>query len=700
MTRWDISIACAPFVAALAASAALSATGTVIDGTHFLGNDVLLRQPTRQVFEPYVTLDASPLVIWAPAHRNLCDSIRRGHLPLWNRAQGGGYSPVRKIYNNGLFFPLRYLTCAFPLDQAHSVYLLLTIACCLALAFGAFRWMGIGRVGAIAGALIFALSGPVVSFLWFDGVAVFMFAPLLVAAGLRCLDGEHHLWLVSLLVALTILAGHTLLALTSFVAVGVVFVAAAWLTRPPLRRIAALGAASVLGLALAWFALQPFLHELAGATSYKHHGGATYAVHSLSRWILWLTGTAFARSAAAVDDTPFFVLVGVLPLIGVVVGWRRIAEPWWRIAALVGWLLFVPGPWMFFMRYVPVLSYPKPWYYAPAFALPVAYLAGHGASALLGGRRKWLQGAAIGVLLLALLWPVREHYRPKPMPALRSAALDVLRAEPQARAVGMGGHALAPNTAAFFGLEDLAMCGPVLAARWDAWYRLAASASPLDGTLRFLGPTDSALPGLFNVRHFIRSTGPHGSLTTAPSPSSPARRYRRHTSLPNQPLLYSNPHVEIAGNEHTFMPRAYLARAIQIVPDLSAAEAWIADHRNDLRTTDVVESATADILQGLAASAGTATVRYGPADHHVEVTVQSEARALLILNDRFEDGWRATVDGADAPILAVNILSRGVIVPAGRHVVRMRYWPPGLTIGLVISGIAAMLWLTLLWRRR
>jgi hypothetical protein len=52
------------------------------------------------------------------------------------------------------------------------------------------------------------------------------------------------------------------------------------------------------------------------------------------------------------------------------------------------------------------------------------------------------------------------------------------------------------------------------------------------------------------------------------------------------------------------------------------------------------------------------------------------APTLVVINDRFHDRWRATLDGAPARIYRANGLVRAVVVPAGSHVLSMHYEPP------------------------
>ena len=91
--------------------------------------------------------------------------------------------------------------------------------------------------------------------------------------------------------------------------------------------------------------------------------------------------------------------------------------------------------------------------------------------------------------------------------------------------------------------------------------------------------------------------------------------------------------------------------------------------------------------------------RDGPT--HVEVTADAEAPGLLVLADACFPGWTATVDGAPAPILCANVLTRAVELQPGRHVVRFEYRAPGLGTGIAFT-IASLIVCALLlgWARR
>ncbi|HXY38722.1 MAG TPA: YfhO family protein [Vicinamibacteria bacterium] len=64
--------------------------------------------------------------------------------------------------------------------------------------------------------------------------------------------------------------------------------------------------------------------------------------------------------------------------------------------------------------------------------------------------------------------------------------------------------------------------------------------------------------------------------------------------------------------------------------------------------------------------------------------VEAARPAHLVVRNSYARGWRATVDGCPQPVVRINGRHQGVAVPAGRHVVTLRYVPPGLRAGVLL----------------
>ena len=88
---------------------------------------------------------------------------------------------------------------------------------------------------------------------------------------------------------------------------------------------------------------------------------------------------------------------------------------------------------------------------------------------------------------------------------------------------------------------------------------------------------------------------------------------------------------------------------------------------------------------------------------HLALDVQVSADGLLVLSEIWHPYWSATVDGRPTEVLQVDVVLRGVPVPAGSRRVELRFRDPHVTYGAWGSAIGLAIWLGLLgvtWRRR
>lgn len=81
-------------------------------------------------------------------------------------------------------------------------------------------------------------------------------------------------------------------------------------------------------------------------------------------------------------------------------------------------------------------------------------------------------------------------------------------------------------------------------------------------------------------------------------------------------------------------------------------------------------------------------------------TTQTDKSRLLVLSDiYYPDGWKLHIDGVEAPILRVNYLLRGIVVPQGSHRLELVFDPDSIHTTEFISRLAQILLLlaTLAW---
>jgi hypothetical protein len=132
-------------------------------------------------------------------------------------------------------------------------------------------------------------------------------------------------------------------------------------------------------------------------------------------------------------------------------------------------------------------------------------------------------------------------------------------------------------------------------------------------------------------------------------------------------------------------PWAFFARRALAAPTMEARKLLVELVIAGDDTTVVVEApAPPPTAPGrvLAVERGTGTVR---------VEAEALGPALLVVQDAWWPGWRATIDGRPVEILPADFLVRGITFPPGRHVLEMTYDPPELRLGLALSAAGAIL---------
>jgi hypothetical protein len=148
------------------------------------------------------------------------------------------------------------------------------------------------------------------------------------------------------------------------------------------------------------------------------------------------------------------------------------------------------------------------------------------------------------------------------------------------------------------------------------------------------------------------------------------------------------------------LPRAYVATEWRPVDDIERHAAWIQDLGSTRPAVPSVQTTAAPSAPGAPIVAAALTER---SPEHLEIDVSASGAGWLIVSDTWSPGWTATVDGQPVDIAHANGWQRAVWLDEGARQVTMRFVPPGLVVGAVISGLsitAIIGWLAVAWRRR
>jgi Bacterial membrane protein YfhO len=137
------------------------------------------------------------------------------------------------------------------------------------------------------------------------------------------------------------------------------------------------------------------------------------------------------------------------------------------------------------------------------------------------------------------------------------------------------------------------------------------------------------------------------------------------------------------------LPRAWVVSGQRAVDGEDAALAAVTEPGFDPRREAIVE----ERLPGLPERPGPGGDARIVADgaEHLSVSANSPRAGVLVLADVHYPGWTAEVDGRETPVERVDYLLRGVRIPAGNHLVVLRYEPLSWTLGWVVSLVALIL---------
>lgn len=90
--------------------------------------------------------------------------------------------------------------------------------------------------------------------------------------------------------------------------------------------------------------------------------------------------------------------------------------------------------------------------------------------------------------------------------------------------------------------------------------------------------------------------------------------------------------------------------------------------------------------------------------NQVALAIDAPAAGVLVINESYQRGWQATIDGRPTPLFRVNYLFSGLALPKGPHEVRLDYRPRGLRLSMAIYATTVLgllgLWCVVWLRRR
>jgi hypothetical protein len=223
--------------------------------------------------------------------------------------------------------------------------------------------------------------------------------------------------------------------------------------------------------------------------------------------------------------------------------------------------------------------------------------------------------------------------------------------------------ALNTNTGLPYGLQDARGWDGVNPFRYTRLLDLGYLRQSSDAGERLRAP---AILDLLNVKYVFVPT----DVALAPP------RYTRVEGM--RAPLYVNTRA---------FPRAFLVDRYAVLTD-DDLKRTLHDGSVDLSRTVLLETELPPDDRPEAAPpssvVGRASVRHYR-DTFVEIEVDAPGRRILVVSDAHYPGWTAAVDGVPARLVRADYAIRAVPLPAGRHVVTLRYRPWSVRLGAILS---------------
>ena len=656
----------------------------------------------RVLFSPEWTVPWDFRDYHLPLAAFMARNLASGELPLWDPYTYCGVPFYANIQTQFGYPPLWIALVISSLAGGSRLvgilewYLALHVFLAGALAYWLLRHCNLGRPGALYGATIYQLGGYFASQLQHVGaITAAAWLPLAWLAIFRLARQLSWRWVgaLALALAMSLTAGFpavTIVVWTSTLWLGLLLA----VLKPGRPRILLLvSMAATLALLMSAVQLLPALEASGYSTAYDRgqFAGTGGGVPLLGLVSLLVPGHHHIfdlnRYQLPWNPTFLYLYCGLpAPFLALV------AVRWWRspyraplIAATLlalAWMLGENTPLgrtVFLALPVRLRSPLYAEFAMAAFQMGLSALAAGGAQALLG-RRPWLvvllAALAAADLTLAGSNRIMNTFAVADDPAVTSEqfegsreTLEQVRALvnqtlPPARLEAYRDSMRWANSAPMTGIPTASGNDPLAPARILAVRRLFGKGRPW---MRYweLDDLDSPLPDLLNVRYLVSWAPSKQAVVQHP-------KWRRVADLPGH-QVYENSGV---------LPRFFLVGRVRSARNAQQALSLLGSAGFNPRREAIVET-NAPVNSEERATGTVRVLNYSP--RKVILEAQASGPAFLVSSETYYPGWRAWIDGRRAELVLTNAAFRGLLLPAGRHIIRMDFQPTIFWFGLGLS---------------
>lgn len=156
------------------------------------------------------------------------------------------------------------------------------------------------------------------------------------------------------------------------------------------------------------------------------------------------------------------------------------------------------------------------------------------------------------------------------------------------------------------------------------------------------------------------------------------------------PTIYENQEVRIHKNPSA-LKRVHFVKSVVRAESVDILAALI-NPRTDLSSTAWVENIEINTFNNAKYGDSSGEVLEEKfSNNQIEIRAKSLNDSYLVLNESFDNGWRAWVSGKETPIYRTNYILQGIHVPTGIHMIKFAYQPYSFLIGATVSLLTLLL---------
>jgi len=660
-------------------------------------------------------------------------AVRSGELPMWLPYSFSGVPIMEAGVGNGLLYPPQLIAMLLLSPARQHDFLIFSHLLLAGLAmYALLRCWGVNLLGALFGAIVWQLNGHNTFFLIFEfvGIAAAWF-PLMLLCATLAIRKQSWRWAVAMGIAwgMSILHGVQHWEYLGTVAAGSWYlglaIAATRRSGQNGQRRTALSCLTLLiisGLTAAALSAVSWL-SLASLLSHVHREPFTLEAQIANSFTLrsFVRALVFPLSAAGNDkmgvaDYASFGFIGIPALIFVPAGFLRRRSTLVTFASIIGlvslgMILGARPLYIFFRLALPFFNAMRPHDAFYLFCFACAVLAAFGVGEMCRRLNPSLRPAVLigfGFLLIAVQcaqlimfgWIINPQ-QPERAEWLfpETAMISKLKSV-------QGDYHFLP---VLYHDPDGKWTPPMFAGKSNVGFALRSASGyesllPLSTamvwrTVEQGGVFPSNIPPAYRP-YFYHDKLPLGLLEKLSvgfivTPPNTVPRDVKGSDLVadgSLQLLYQGPDGWIYRVPRA-LPRAFVVPTILTVPDAETSLRTLIDEKFDARRAAIViaegQTGLPSFDPAVTDSGGTCSIITDRLND-VEIEVNTPRPGMLVLNDSWDAGWKARIDGIEQPVLQANYAFRGVVVPAGNHRVTFLYRPRLLLIGIYIS-VATML---------